>query len=156
MLVKVILTEEVEDLGKAGELVNVKAGYARNYLIPLKFAVLATLPNLIWLKEHKAQLEQEAATKRQKSEEQKDLVESLGELYLKAYTSPTGQLFGRITNQVVVEEINTLLEGKLTLNRKQITIKNHQHGIHELGTYEILINYGAGIKGQIALIVSEH
>lgn len=155
MPVKIILKEDVDSLGKAGELVNVRPGYARNFLLPNGLAVVATLQNLTWLKEHRAKLEQEANEKRKTYQDQKALLESLGEIQLKVAVGPTGQLFGRITTQVLAEEIKKLSDNKLVLAHKNISIKDRPHGIDELGNYTAIVNFGSGIKGQISLIIVE-
>ncbi len=155
MPVKIILKEDVDCLGKAGELANVKSGYARNYLLPKGLAVVASLQNLIWLKEHRAKLEQEANEKRKVYQDQKALLESLGEIQLKAAVGPTGQLFGRITTQILSEEINKLSDGKLVLAHKNISIQGRPHGIDELGNYTAIIAFGSGIKGQANLMIVE-
>ncbi len=155
MPVKVILKEDIETLGKAGELVTVKPGYARNYLIPRGVAVVATLQNLVWLKEHREKLQQEANQKRQAAEALKAILEGLGEITINAQVGPTGQLYGRINNQVLADEFNSLSEGKLSLDRKDVVIAGHAHGIDELGTYTAVVNFGLSVKANVTVNVVE-
>lgn len=155
MPVKVILKEDIDSLGKAGELVNVKPGYARNFLLPQGLGVIATLQNLIWLKEHRAKLQEEAQQKKEASLAQKTSIEALGDISILAQVGPTGKLFGRVTTKVLAEKISELSEAALVFNHKAISINGYPHGIDELGTYGVVISLNNGIKANLNLIVSE-
>jgi large subunit ribosomal protein L9 len=155
MPVKIILKEDIDTLGKAGDLVNVKPGYARNYLIPAGLGVIATLQNLTWLKEHRQKLQEEAAEKRKEAEALKEILEALGEVNVAVPVGPTGQLFGRISSQTVADKIAELSGNKLVLNRKAINIQGHPHGVDELGSYSVIVNFGTAVKGNTNLVVSE-
>ncbi len=155
MPVKLILKEDIDSLGKAGELVNVKQGYARNYLIPNGHAILATLPNLVWLKNHREKLQEESKQKKDNALSDKQTLENLEEITIYSQIGPTGKLYGRITNRDIAEKINELSRDKLHIQHKSVSIPSHIHGIDELGLYEASVNFGAGIKGQIRLIVQE-
>jgi large subunit ribosomal protein L9 len=155
MPVKLILKEDIDSLGKAGDLVNVKQGYARNFLIPNDHAILATLPNLIWLKNHREKLEQESKQKKDTALSDKQTLENLEEITIYSQIGPTGKLYGRITSRDIAEQINEFSRDKLNIKHKSVSIPSHIHGIDELGLYEVSVNFGAGIKGQLCLIVQE-
>ncbi|MDX1921303.1 MAG: 50S ribosomal protein L9 [Candidatus Caenarcaniphilales bacterium] len=155
MPVKLILKEDVDTLGKAGELVSVKSGYARNFLIPNGTAVIATLQNLLWLKKHKQNLEAQAKEKKQAAEEQKAALEGLGEVTLAVPVGPTGKLFGRITSKFLAEKLQELSGGKLALAHKQIKIDGYLHGADELGTYNVIVDFGSTVKGNLTIVVVE-
>ena len=153
MSVKLILKEDVEALGKAGEIVSVKPGYARNFLIPRSLGVLATLQNLLWLKKHRDKLESEAKKRVGEAEALKSTLENLGEVTMSAPVGPTGKLFGRITNKDIVSHIAELSSDQLALSPKDIKIDEYSHGIDELGTYKVSVNFGVGVKSKIDLAV---
>jgi large subunit ribosomal protein L9 len=155
MPTQVILKQDVESLGQAGELVKVKPGYARNFLLPQGVAVLATYQNLQWLQEHKLKLEEEAKQKREECLKLKDILENLGDLQLTAQVGPTGKLFGRITGKDLADKYNEVSSGQLSVSHKQITIVGYLHGIDELGTYNTEISFGSGIKAQSKVVVTE-
>jgi large subunit ribosomal protein L9 len=155
MPVKVILKEDIGSLGKAGELVTVKPGYARNYLIPRGVAIVATLQNLVWLKEHREKLESEAAAKRAEFEALKSILDGIGDITIEAPVGPTGKLFGRVTAQAIAEKIAELSENKLVLAHKVVVIQGHPHGIDELGSYTASVGFGPAVKGQVNIQIIE-
>ncbi|MDJ0625086.1 MAG: 50S ribosomal protein L9 [Candidatus Caenarcaniphilales bacterium] len=155
MSVKLILKEDVESLGKVGDIVSVQPGYARNYLIPKKLGILATLQNLLWLKNHRERLESEAKAKKNEAEHKKDILVNLGDITVAAQIGPTGKLFGRITNKDLTEKISELSSEQLLIAHKDIKIEDYPHGVDELGSYKVLVNLGVGVKANISLIVLE-
>lgn len=155
MPVKLILKEDVETLGKAGELVSVKSGYARNFLIPKDIAVLATLQNLLWLKKHKQKLEEQSKERKAQAEALKVVLEGLGDITIAVPVGPTGKLFGRITNKVLAEKLQELTNGQIALAHKQIKIEGFLHGADELGTYNVIVDFGSTVKGNFSLTAVE-
>ena len=104
---QVILLEKVANLGNMGEVVTVKPGYARNYLLSLNKALPATKENMARYEAEKAQLEKENSAKRTAAE---TLASSLGELKvsLERQASETGQLYGSVKPGDIQKAITAL------------------------------------------------
>lgn len=127
---KIFLTEDVKNLGKMGEIVNVADGYARNYLLPKKFAVEANTKNLREF-EHNKRIIQEKATKTRESF--KTTAEKLSTLSLtiKAKAGEEEKLFGSVTNSDIAEALKA--EG-YDIDKKKISI---EEPIKRLGIYSV-------------------
>ena len=115
---KIILLKSVRGLGDPGEIVNVKSGYARNYLIPSDLAIYATKANISQT-EYTIQKSKEAEEKR--VEELTGIASKLDKLTLKfeLKTSEEDKLFGSVTNQMVAD---VLLENGYNIEKKDIEI----------------------------------
>ena len=114
----IILLERIEKLGQMGELVSVKSGYARNYLLPHGKAVFASQENIKLFEERKAQLEGENITK--KNEAQK-LAEGLNikEVVIIRAASESGQLYGSVSAKDIA---NAVTEAGLSINKNQVIL----------------------------------
>ncbi len=114
----IILLERIEKLGQIGDLVNVKSGYARNYLLPQGKAIFASKENIKIFEDKKAQLEGENITR--KKEAQK-LAESINfkEIVVIRAASESGQLYGSVTAKDISEEVTKL---GLSINKSQIVL----------------------------------
>ena len=144
---KVILTGDVKPLGTRGQLVDVKDGYANNYLLRQKLAVVAT-PGAM------KQLEQQQNAKKRKQAEEvanaQDVATQLEEAVVKvaAKAGGNGRLFGTITNANVADAIQEQLG--VTIDRHKIEMKD---GIKALGTYPIEIRLGNNVVAKSAVQV---
>jgi large subunit ribosomal protein L9 len=135
---QVILIKDVDNLGGSNELVKVKHGYARNFLIPQKMAVEANPSNLKQLDEK---------IKQQKKKEAKMLAEinqviaKLQETPLKlgAKTGTSGKIFGTVTSLQVARAIRE--QKGYEIDRKRITMPED---VKELGSYKAVIDFGNG------------
>lgn len=145
---KVIFVKDVKNVAKAGEIKEVKEGYARNFLFKNGLAIEATEANLNNLKRKK---EQEALAEKNKLEEAKNLSEKLSKvvLTLKRKAGEKGRLFGAITNTEIAEELEKI---GLNIDKKLIELKNP---IKEIGEYKIKVNLYKEIKGEFTLKVDE-
>jgi len=144
---KVILTQYQEKLGDVGDLVDVKAGYANNYLIPQNIALIATKGNINQMKlVKKAVLQVEAKN----IEEADNIVKSLGDLTLRfiVKTGEEGKLYGSITNKDLAEKI--MKDKSIEVDRKKIDLREH---IKELGEYDVDIKLYKEIKARTKVIV---
>lgn len=145
---KVILLEDVKGLGKKGELVNAKTGYARNFLFPNKKALEGTKENIEkWEEDVRMQQENkkeaQAAAENQKAELEKTSVE------LKMKSGEGGRLFGSITSQ----DIADALEKKgHKIDKKKIELKNP---IKELGNFTVPVRVYPEIVAQVPVVVKE-
>ncbi len=101
---KILLREDVDDLGARGEIVRVRAGYARNYLLPRKLAVEATTNNVKQIEQERARLLKKEATERATAQGQAD---QLGGLVLefKRKAGEQGALYGSVTSMDIAEEL---------------------------------------------------
>lgn len=105
---EVILMENIENLGSVGDKVNVKAGFARNYLVPHGKAKMATAENLAEFEARRAELEQAAAEAKAVAETRKQAIEALGEIEITARVGSEGKLFGSVGVGDVCDAIETL------------------------------------------------
>ena len=140
---QVILIQDVNNLGGAHELVNVKDGYGRNYLIPHKFAVEANPSNLKQLEERKKQL----AKKEEKLlAEINSVISVLNESPLKigAKTGTSGKIFGSVTSVQIARAIKE--QKGYEIDRRRITILDE---VKELGSYKAKIDFGNGNECQV-------
>ena len=129
---KVILKEDVKALGSMGDIVNVKDGYARNYLIPKKLAVPADEKNLKEFLHHKRIIERKLNKVKFQAEDLKKKIEEI-ELNIKQRVGKSGKLFGSITSLVLEKELEKL---GLNIDRKKILL---QEPIKTLGNFKIKI-----------------
>ena len=135
---QVILIQDVDNLGGRNELVAVKNGYARNYLIPQKFAVEASPSNLKQLQEkQKVQAKKEAAMLAQINK----VIEILKAAPVKvgAKTGTSGKIFGSVTSLQIARAIRD--QKGYEIDRKRISIVDE---VKELGTYKATIDFGNG------------
>ena len=144
---QVILIQDVNNLGGAHELITVKDGYGRNYLIPSKLAVEASPSNLKQLEERKKQL----AKKEEKLlAEINSVVTVLQESPLKigAKTGTSGKIFGSVTSVQIARAIRE--QKGYEIDRRRISIIDE---IKELGNYKAKIDFGKGQEIEVDLEV---
>lgn len=137
-IMQVILIQDVDNLGGRNELVNVKNGYARNFLIPQKFAVEANPSNLKQLEERlKVQAKKEAAM----LAEINKVIDVLkaAPVKLTAKTGTSGKIFGTITSLQIARAIRD--QKGYEIDRKRISIVDD---VKELGSYKASIDFGNG------------
>ncbi len=145
--IKVILTEDSQ-AGNAGELIRVKPGYARNYLLPKGLAVVANMYQLERYEEHKAELEKQAQEKRANAEKAKENLGDDSSVNIEARAGASGKLFGAITKEKIAEAVSE--QHKLEINKSQVEIK---FPIKEVGEYQVNLNLGANISTTILVKV---
>lgn len=147
---QVILIQDVNNLGGANELVTVKNGYGRNYLIPSKLAVEASPSNLKQLNER---LKQQAKKEAKLLAAINDviLVLSNGALKIGAKTGTSGKIFGSVTTVQIARAIKE--QKGYEIDRRRISILDE---VKELGTYKAKIDFGNGTEIEVEMeIVSE-
>src|SRR6266496_3724225 len=115
---KVILQEDVKNLGKMGEVVNVTDGYGRNYLIPKKFAVEANIKNISAMEHEKRKIEEKAKKIKISAQGLSDKISTLS-LTLHAKAGEEERLFGSITTMDIAEALKK--EG-IDIDRKKILL----------------------------------
>lgn len=119
---KVILLKDVKGLGKEGELVEAKTGYARNFLFPKKLAVEATPANLKKWKEDNKVREEKREEEIAAARELKEKLEGL-EVEIKAKGGSEGKLFGSITSQDIANALEK--QHKLKIDKRKIDLKEN-------------------------------
>jgi large subunit ribosomal protein L9 len=129
---KVILIEDVDDLGAAGDIVNVKDGYARNYLIPNKLGMLATDQNLQRLGEMRKRREVLQTKARTAAERIAQRIESIS-LTMARKAGESEKLFGSVTSMDIER---ALREEGIEVDRKKILL---EEPIKSLGIYQVPI-----------------
>lgn len=102
---KILLREDVDDLGARGEIVRVRAGYARNYLLPRKLAVEATATNVKQIEQERARLLKKEAAARATAEAQADQMKALV-LEFKRKAGEQGALYGSVTSMDIAEALH--------------------------------------------------
>ncbi len=143
---KVILRQDIDQLGKVGQTVEVKTGYGRNFLIPRNLAVPATRGNLRAIDEIKAQNEIRLKKKRTEAEKVKDKLEKLS-LTIEVLVGEEDKIFGSVTSQNVAELIEK--EG-FRLPKKNV---NLDEPIKSLGVYTVPVKVDADIIANVKLWV---
>lgn len=129
---RIILQESYMNLGEAGEVVNVKPGYARNFLLPQKIAVSASNANLKIFEDKKHKLEKKKLDIRDKSQKIAEVLEGKS-IVVKVKCSEEGKLYGSITARELQAEIAKL---GAELDRKQVILSKP---IKMIGEYSVLI-----------------
>jgi large subunit ribosomal protein L9 len=117
-VMEVILLERVETLGQMGEVVKVKPGYARNFLLPQKKALRATKDNLAYFETQRAQLEAQNLKRRQDAEAVAKKLEGLQVVILRQ-AGETGQLYGSVASRDVAEAVTA---AGFTVERRQVLL----------------------------------
>jgi len=152
---EIILKDDVKGLGYKNDIVTVKPGYARNYLIPQGFAITATASNKKVLEENLKQ----AAHKAQKiKQDALDLSAAMFDIVLEipAKVSETGKIFGAVTNIQIAEALNkALLDRGLDKEIDRRKISFAQKEVKELGKYVAVIDLHKEVKPEVEFKVVE-
>lgn len=147
MNVQVILSEEVTNLGRPGDVVKVRAGYARNYLLPRKLAVEANPKNLREFEHAKgvAMLKREAL--KQKAGGLKARIEALT-LAINARAGEEGKLFGSVTN---IDIERALREKGVEVDRRRIALAEP---IKQLGDFTVTVKLESEVEAHLRVNVT--
>ncbi len=130
---EIILVQDVDNLGHKNDIVTVKDGYARNYLIPQKMAVIATSSAKKVLAENKKQRAHKEAKIRQDAEKLANRMTNL-KITIGAKASQTGKIFGSVTPLMIAEAIQ---KSGYEVDRKQIVVSDDH--IKEIGNYSLKV-----------------
>ncbi len=146
---QVILRKDVQNLGEAGDVVNVKDGYARNYLIPQNFAEIATKGALQNREQNIQRIKAKQEKLHQEALELAKRIEELGKIELSAKAGESGKLFGTITTKKLAEELHAKLG--VEIDRKNISL---DAAINKLGSYTMLIKLTSKVKTELPVNVT--
>lgn len=147
---EVILIKDVDKLGYKHDLVSVKPGFGRNFLIPQGFALIANDINRKKLEDLKAK---EAAVEAARLSEYVEMAEKLKDVTLRigAKSGTSGKIFGSITNIQIGNALKEQCE--IEIDRRKIVLPDE---VKELGTYEVTLNLHPEVTTQVAIeVVSE-
>lgn len=145
---KVILNQDVKDLGKKGELVNVSDGYAKNFLIPRKIAVIADATAMNELKNREASKAHHLAVEKANAEAAAKALEGKS-VKITAKAGSNGRLFGSVSAKEIAEHIKSCFG--IEIDKKKIVVDD----IRNFGTYECTIKIYTGISAKIFVVVGE-
>jgi large subunit ribosomal protein L9 len=144
--VKLILTEPVPSLGEAGDLVGVKPGYARNYLVPQGKAIVASEAKVRELEHHKRVVAEKVALQLKDLNAARDRLQNLA-LEVSARVGEEGKLFGSVTNVQIAE---LLAEKGFKIDRRKIDLREP---IKEAGEHKIPVKLHRDIVAEVTLSV---
>ena len=143
----VILLEKVANLGNLGDAVKVKAGYGRNFLIPLGKAAPATADNIEKFEARRAELEQAASERQSTAEARKDALSSL-KITIKQNAGEEGKLFGSVGNSDIAEAI---VATGITVEKREVRLPNGP--IRQIGEHIVEIDLHSDVVANITVIV---
>jgi len=138
MAMQIILTQDVEHLGKAGELVSVRPGYGRNYLVPRGFAVSATVRNKNRLDHEKSLIERKVAKDRASATEIAARINGMT-LQFERIVGEDEKLFGSVTNRDIAEQLK---RAGVDIDHRIIAL---DQAVKALGKYEVPVKLAAGV-----------
>ena len=146
---KVILLEDVKNVGKKGKIINAKDGYARNFLFPKNLAIEATPVNLKNLENAQKRKEEK---EKEIYDEAKKLEEELAKLtvVIKSKTGENGKLFGSITTKEIAEHLEK--ENGFTIDKKKMEL---EEPIKSVGEFLVKIKLHSKVNAKLKVIVTE-
>ena len=144
---EVILLKKVENLGALGNVVKVRPGYARNYLIPHGKAKMATKANLAEFEAIRAELEAEAQATLAAAEARKAQLEGMV-LTIKAKAGNEGKLFGSVSNHEIADAIKA---AGVEVERREIRMS--QGALRHVGEFEISLHLHTEVNATIKVVV---
>ncbi|MFA5080446.1 MAG: 50S ribosomal protein L9 [Candidatus Paceibacterota bacterium] len=145
---KVILLKNVDNIGRVDEIKDVPSGYARNFLLPRKLAVLATKDALASInqkvKANSQRIEKDIVEKRAMAEKMKGM-----EVRMSVKIGEEGQLFESITRQKIAERLN---EMGFYIDKNHVELEDH---IKQKGEFNVKIKLDHGFETEVKVVVSE-
>ncbi|MBR1977836.1 50S ribosomal protein L9 [bacterium] len=145
---QIILKKDVQNLGEAGDVVTVKDGYARNFLLPSNLAQVATKGSLEARERDIARIKAKAEKLHAEALETAEKIEKLEVIKLSAKAGESGKLFGTITTKKLAEEIQALCG--VEVDRKLITLDNP---INKVGNFTMTVKLTSKVKAVVAVSV---
>ncbi len=139
---KVILRKDIDTLGKIGDVITVKDGYARNYLIPRNIAYVATDSNVKTLEEEKKQQARRTEKEKKSSEALAAELEKIS-VTIKMKVGEEDKLFGSVTSQMIAD---ALKEKNVTLDKRQIEL---EEPLKTLGIFDVNVKLAGGVAGKL-------
>lgn len=142
MPMQIILTQDVANLGKAGELVTVRPGYGRNYLVPRGLAVTATLHNKNQLEHERRAIERKVAKERASATEIATRLNGMT-LQFERRVGDDEKLFGSVSNRDIADQLK---RAGIELDHRVIEL---DQAIKALGKYEVIVRLASGVHANL-------
>lgn len=142
MALQLILVQDVDHLGKAGEVVSVKNGYARNFLIPQGMAVIADVRNKSRLEGERKTIAKRVATQRAEAGSIAERINAMT-LQFERLVGEENKMFGSVTSRDIHKQLET---AGVVLDHKKIDMPE---AIRELGKYEVIVHLGADVTATL-------
>ncbi len=146
---EVILLADDRHLGKRGDVVHVKPGYGRNYLIPQGFALEATVGNIKYFEQQRKKIDARHAQEVAAAQALADQISAI-ELKVTKKVGESGTLYGSVTTSEVAE----MLEAKgVTVDRRKITVEGEEASIKALGEHTVAIDLHGEVVARVTITV---
>lgn len=142
MAMQIILLQDVANLGKAGELVSVKPGFGRNYLLPEGMAVSASARNVTRLEHERKVIEKRVAKERANAQAIADRLNGMT-LQFERKVGEDDKLFGSVSNRDIADQLK---KAGMDLDHRKIEL---EHPVKALGKYEVIVRLGAGVSANL-------
>lgn len=147
---KVILLQDIKNVGKKDEIINANDGYARNYLFPKNLAVEANKDNLLKLQAKKDSKAHKKSLEIEEFKKQAEIINKLT-LELKVKAGENGKIFGGVTSKEIAEELKK--QNQIEIDKKKIILKET---IKNIGRFSVEIKFGEGINAKLTInVISE-
>jgi large subunit ribosomal protein L9 len=148
MPMQVILLERIDNLGGMGEVVNVKPGFARNYLLPQKKALRATKDNIAYFETQKAALEKANAERRKEAEQIAGKAKDLKVVVIR-HAAEGGQLYGSVAARDIADAINE--SGKIKVERNMVSLNQ---AFKTIGLFPVTVALHPEVKIQVTVNIA--
>ena len=148
-MMKLILKQSVENLGEAGEVIQVKPGFGRNYLIPQGLAYTATQANIERLEQEQAQSDERSKRDFLEAGRRASQLEGISSITFYVRAGDDGKLFGSVTSADIADRINES-DMDFELNRRAVLL---DEPIKMLGVWEIPLNLHGEVEAHIEVHV---
>lgn len=148
MAMQVILLERVDNLGSIGDVVNVRPGFARNFLLPQKKALRATKDNIAYFETQKAAIEKVNGEKRKEAEKRAEKLKGLTVNVIRL-ASEGGQLFGSVASRDIADAINA--SGKEKVERNQVVMNQM---FKTLGLFPVTVALHPEVKVTVTINIA--
>ncbi|MBP9722478.1 MAG: 50S ribosomal protein L9 [Gammaproteobacteria bacterium] len=145
---QLILLEKVKNLGNLGDIVSVKPGYGRNFLVPHGKAVFATKQNVAHFEERKADLEAKASGILENAKKRAEALAALENIVITAHAGDEGKLFGSVASREISEAVTTT---GVELAKNEILLPNGP--IRTIGEHEVQLNLHSDVQLSIKILV---
>jgi large subunit ribosomal protein L9 len=146
---KIILIDSLTKLGKIGDIVEVKNGYGKNYLIPSKKAIHYSVNNYKTFEEKKHEFEAKSSDKLNRANNTKSLLDNKNIIIIEN-ASDDGRLYGSVNSSAIVNKINEVLGSKI-VDKSELNLSKP---IKEIGIYSAKLNLHSDLSIDIKLVVS--
>ena len=148
MATQVILLERIEKLGAMGDIVNVKPGYARNYLLPQSKALRATESNIAYFETQKASLEKANNEKKKAAEKHAKSLDGT-KVVLIRQAGEAGQLYGSVTSRDIADAINEAADEKIERNMVDLN-----QNFKEIGLFPVVVTLHPEVKVEVTVNIA--